>query len=623
MCGIVGVVARDGTASATLEAMTRSLHHRGPDDAGLVFHDPTKGGLVDATDSPAPLAMGFRRLSIIDPSPAGHQPMFTPDRRFVITFNGEIYNHRELRAELEREGVSFRSRSDTEVLLHLYAREGPRMLARLNGMFAFAVYDASDGSLFLARDAFGVKPLMLWEAEGIFAWASEAKAFLAHPAFKPTLAREHLDEYLLFRYLAGSATLLRGVRHLLPGTYLVLRHGKAVETTWYTIPEHHAAEPEARAPVLVDEALSLAVRRQLESDVKVGTQLSGGVDSSLISWWAARHHGDLFDSVSIVVDDPARSEERFIDAANDALGLRGHKRVLTADDVAQNLAFASWHHDAPISHPNAIGIMLLSEEARHHVTVLLSGEGADEIFGGYVRHHRAAWLARLAKVPGGGGVARVLFGTKRPIDDELLLLAAPAPEAAVARTCACFDAARALVRRRTLWNAIPEADVVERLLTYEMRTHLVDLLLRQDRMSMAHSIENRVPFLDRDVVALSKTLPTRTKVRAAAIPRGASSARRTKRVLKWIAAEKFGAAFAYRPKSGFGLPLSRVFSSATFQERWPRIREGIALLDVAEPSSVDRLLERAVEGEREACEVLWTLVALEAWWRVFRGRGVP
>ncbi|MBI2055007.1 MAG: asparagine synthase (glutamine-hydrolyzing) [Candidatus Sungbacteria bacterium] len=618
MCGIVGIRDPRGVPSDVLQAMTRELVHRGPDDEGFLYLDKAKGEYVDAPSAHATLGFGFRRLSIVDLGATGHQPMLTPDRGAAIIFNGEIYNYLELRAELEARGVHFRGRSDSEVILHLLALEGLAALPRLNGMFALAFHDRRTGTLILARDHVGIKPLY-WLREGpAIVWASEPKAFLHYPSFRPDVNRERLHEFFLFRHVIGPDTLLRGVHSVEPGGYVLIRDGEAREVRWYKPPPHEP-EPltEDEAAARVDAAVGESVKAQLMSDVKVGCQLSGGIDSTLISWWAARHHGSLFDSFSVSFDDPRYDESPFIDAVVAKLGLVGHTTRLATDEMAASLLDAAWHHDFPISHPNALGIYALAREARrHHVTVLLSGEGADEVFGGYAHYNRAAWLARLNALPGGLELARCR-GLARAGDlaRALVLLSAIYDPKVVREACPWFDGEQALRERLELWAATPETDALEHLMAYERRAYMEELLHRQDRMSMTHSIENRVPYLDPRVLALARRLPTRLKVAVGLFPRRGTAPRATKPILKRLVANRFGDNFAYRAKSGFALPLRAIFVAPAFEATWPAIRDAVVALSVAEAPALDALKEQALREGGDAAKLLWTFTALGAWWR--------
>jgi asparagine synthase (glutamine-hydrolysing) len=400
--------------------------------------------------------------------------------------------------------------------------------------------------------------------------------------------------------------------------YLVARPGSVQHRRYWGVPRHAATTASrSKATRELTALVEDSVAGQLVSDVKVGCQLSGGVDSSLVSHWAAKHHGAMFDSVSVIVDDPRYTEERFIDDVTARLTLVSHKTHLDPDTFVRSLAAASWHNDFPLSLPNGIGIFLLAREARRHVTVLLSGEGADEVFGGYHRFYRAAWLRRAARLRWAGSAglrARTLpFGT---LDRTLIGLSAYADRATMSRVHAAFDEQSAFNRRLEIWSSIAERDPVERMLTYEQRTYLVDLLMRQDKLCMAHSIENRVPLLDHRIVEFSKAVPTRFKVNAPLVPRRNRAARHTKRMLKAMAADVFGDRIAYRSKSGFAVPLQRAFAGAPFAAVFEECGEVIRDLGF-DTTEVRRLYRQAAALGGGHAETLWIVTALACWASAF------
>jgi asparagine synthase (glutamine-hydrolysing) len=623
MCGLVGVLDNGGVRPDVLATMTRALTHRGPDDEGFVFLQPDAKAFIGWPSNGEvadryPAAMGFRRLSILDLSEHGRQPMISSSGRFAMMLNGEIYNYRELRASLINEGICFQSQSDTEVALVLYEREGPAMLSKLNGMFAIAVLDAQTGAVWLARDRLGIKPLYYYVRGRVVLYASEIKAFLCHPSFTRALNVDRLSEYLLFRYVAEPESLWAGVRAVEPGTHMTIQDGQIRTIRYWQIPSY---APLSRGPaeneVALESLMRSSIRYQLISDVKVGCQLSGGIDSSLISAWAVREHPGLFDAISVIFREATYSEEPQIDMVTTALGLVGHKTVLDAACSAEMFEDATWHHDLPLNHPNSLGILRLSGLARSYVTVLLSGEGADEVFGGYQRFATAARLIQLGRYPGGTAIWRRLRPRLAPFRDHdgmLIGLSAFGDPEQVSRLYPAFSMPKALETRRALWESASESDPLERLITYEQRTFLVDALMRQDRMSMARSIENRVPFLDHRVVEFAKTLPTRLKIDSGAALTGWTRLG-TKVILKRLAARRFGSALAYRAKSGFGLPLQEWFASGAFrgvmEPAWDVLRAS-GLFDHAE---LDRLLTDHSDVSESRTRLRWIMTALGVWMR--------
>ncbi len=609
--------------------------HRGPDDQGIRLFSLTKGSSaeVDAVSpagDPSGLegGLGFNRLSILDLSPNGHQPMTNDDATVIIVLNGEVYNAFEQRPGLEADGFRFRSSSDTEVCLRLYERHGfEGMLQRLNGMFAIAIVDLRIGALWLARDRLGIKPLYWCEVNGALLFASEAKAFLGYPGFERTIDPDRVDEYLAYRYCAWDGHLLRGVQQIPPGGWMRFAPDGQRRGIYWTVPERSPAPDPSFSAALdgLEERLGRSVRMQLLSDRKVGCQLSGGVDSSIVNLLAVRQAGANMDAFSIIFDDPKFSEEPWINEAAETAGVRSHRFVLTPDDVVGSFERCTWHLDRPITHPNSIGIDHLARSASAHVTVLLSGEGADEVFGGYnrflwgtLRRQLRPFHHSLRGIPGLGAWLTGKFGDLDRMDDtdwfilqsgvrRLDLLAAARPEGR-------FDEP---ARQRRALFAEGSGSFLQNCLKYDLRTYLVDLLIRQDKMTMAHSLENRVPFLDHELVEYVRNLPERFLVSASARVDQLRT-RGTKILLRKLALRYFNSRFVYRPKVGFTMPLQAYF-------RHPRFRE--LMEDVVLPGMRQRGLLRASEVERlwrtidvvdpETSEVFWSYVALEIWARQF------
>jgi asparagine synthase (glutamine-hydrolysing) len=585
MCGIAGFVNLDGAPAdaGVVAAMMQAIRHRGPDDRGQVLVSLRGGDLADT-------AIGFHRLNILDLSAHGRQPMLNADGTVVLAFNGEIYNAFDYKPELEAAGFRFRSGTDTEVVLYLYERFGlDGMLARLNGMFAIVIADLRSHEMHLARDPFGIKPLYWTQAGSSVLFASETKAFLAHPAFTAEIDEQHVDEQLAFRYVAGEASLLRGVRQLRPGHHLKITPDGVVARRYWSIPDgrDQASITQDEAVDRLDQLLRRSVASQLLSDVKVGCQLSGGIDSSLVTLLAREHGAAGLDAFSVVFEDPKFSEAPWIDEAAATANAASRQFLFTEASFTGPLELATWHMDQPISHPNALGIWLLAQRAREHVTVLLSGEGADEVFGGYSRFH---------DVPA------------KPVD-AVIRATQFQPASKLARMRPGADLAPALARRAAIF-AEGHGDHLSNCLAYDMQTHLVDLLVRQDKMTMAHGIENRVPFLDRHVVDLARTLPADHLVNDSGI-------RSTKLVVKALARRSFSDAFVDRPKHGFALPLSQYFRGQTFTELMEdQLLPGMQRRGLVSEPAVRELWRRSLSAPA-LTEVLWIPVALEVWAQQF------
>ena len=593
MCGIAGFVNLDGAPAdaSVLEAMTDMVRHRGPDDRGTRCLS-LRGGAPD-------VALGFQRLAILDRSTHGRQPMVSPDGSVALLFNGEVYEAPEARAELERDGCRFRSSTDTEVVLALYERLGlERLLQRLDGMFALVIVDTRLGVVHLIRDRIGIKPLYWVRCGQTLLFASEAKAFRAHPAFCAEIDPAQVDELLAFRYIAGEATLLRGVRQVRPGHRLTITAGGSSETPYWSIPD-----PEKRrlsredAVDQLDHLLRRSVRSQLRSDVNVGCQLSGGIDSSLVTLQARAQRADV-SAFSIVFNDPRFSEERWIQTAAASAAATSHRFVFDEAGFMGALDAASWHMDQPIGHPNSLALWLLADRSREHATVLLTGEGADELFGGYARFTAAVSDTRSRD-------------TRDPVD-ACIRATAFHSEARLAKLRPSANLGPAIEKRRAIFHE-GGSDHLSNCLRYDMRTHLVDLLLRQDKMTMAHGVESRVPFLDRHIVEFARALPAEHLVGPAS-PTGVPA---TKVVVKALARRRLDAVFVDRRKSAFNLPLAQYFRSAAFMTLMEdRLLPGMRSRGLVDVQVVRRWWRRALKAPATT-EAFWAVVALELWAQQF------
>jgi len=603
MCGIAGFVNLDDAPAdaGVVTAMMHAIRHRGPDDRGAIRVSLRRGVIVSDPAATADTAIGFHRLNILDLSDQGHQPMVNPSGTIVIAFNGEVYNAFEYQAELEAAGYRFRSRTDTEVLLYLYEHYGLNgMLERLNGMFALVIADLRSHVIHVARDHFGIKPLYWTQAGTSVLFASEAKAFLEHPSFTAAIDDQHIDEQLAFRYVAGEASLLKGVRQLRPGHRLTITPDGVATRRYWSVPDGIEKSTLNRNAAIdqLDYLLHRSVASQLRSDVKVGCQLSGGIDSSLVAVLARPHLGAGMDTFSVVFEDPKFSEDHWIALAAAKAGAQSHRLPFSEASFTEPLARATWHMDQPISHPNSLGLWLLAQRSRERVTVLLSGEGADEVFGGYTRFHDA----RLKPV------------------EAFIQATQFQPASKLARMRPGADLSPVLERRTALFNE-GGGDHLSNCLKYEIQTFLVDVLVRQDKMTMAHGVENRVPFLDRRVVEFARSLPAEHLVGAPTL-NGGHSARSTKVVVKELARRTFDDAFVDRSKNAFNLPLSQYFRSTTFTELMEdQLLPGIRQRGLVSEPAVRALWRRSLSAPA-LTEPFWIPVALELWAQQFvDGRG--
>jgi asparagine synthase (glutamine-hydrolysing) len=632
MCGLVGVFAFDGSAvsASNVERMAVIARHRGPDDQGLRMFSFRRDESIEKRDGLSGAfegGVGFNRLAILDLSPNGHQPMVTPDGRVFITFNGEVYNAFDFTKELEARGCVFKSKSDTEVILYLYREFGvEEMLSRLNGMFAIVIVDMGRREIHIARDHVGIKPLYWMRVGETLVWGSEIKSLLAYPGASREADPAMLDEQFLFRYTAGEATPFRGVRQLRPGHRMVVTPGGMSVHRYWDIPDVDPKPmPVDRAIAQINDRLEEAVRRQLISDVKVGCQLSGGIDSSLVTAMARDRFGAKMESFSITFSEAHVSEEKWIRQAAEKTQTVCHTFPLTFEYFMENLDRAAWHMDYPPNLANSVGLYLLAQESRKHVTVLLSGDGADEVYGGYPRFFFAQTRGRvmpfmwlLERLPKIGGKFHRNYNLPPGLDFErwfvkysasmrMLQLNEIRPQARLEDV---------LASRLQMFRE-GRSTLLHNCLKYESQTFMVELLIRQDKMMMAHSVENRVPMLDRDLVELSRTLPHEALVSSrmfapAAVERG------TKIALKKMAEKRFGERFAYRPKEGFGLPLMDYFRRKEFEEHFREVMmPSVRGRGWVEPKAVESWYHRVCAGDARVTEAFWTMVSVDAWARQF------
>jgi asparagine synthase (glutamine-hydrolysing) len=554
MCGICGVIDPAGAPidADGVRAMLDALTHRGPDSWGMI-------------EAPGVTA-GIRRLRVIDLT-TGDQPIRNEDGLVEVVFNGEIYNHAALRLELSAKGHRFTTRSDTEILVHLWEDRGPEMLHALNGMFAFCLVDRARRETFVARDALGIKPLYLRTIGGRIVFASEMAALLRYPVPRPTIDPARLVDLVALQYVPGDKTIFREVVKLLPGHALHIRDGIARTARWFALPPV-ASDGEERLDDLAGrlrELLRDAVRAQAVADVPVGVFLSGGLDSTGIAALLAAAAPGRVQSFSVgFAGAAAHDDRRFADFASRALGTEHHELVVSGDDVARLLPVAIAHLEEPVLDPALLPTWLLSRFARSEVTVALSGEGADELFGGYRRHlfqQRFGWLRalpglgtvaragrRLGVVPTRVGQALEALGTRDPVRNHLEW------SQTIARSLAAALFDDDLVREFTRDADASFSPYFERnadALSARLRADLSEwlphnLLHKVDRASMAFSLEARVPYLALPVVRFVTALPDQVKIR------GRETKRLLRRALHGIVPDEI----LKRPKQGFDLPLA-------------------------------------------------------------------
>jgi asparagine synthase (glutamine-hydrolysing) len=624
MCGFTGFYnfnSNNIIDNHDISQMLKLQQHRGPDDSGIIGintqnknYERIKVLEKDHFKSPKNLIFGFNRLSILDLSPNGHQPMVSPDEKVILMMNGEIYNAFDFKDELIQKGHVFTSTTDTEIVLKMYIEYGLKeMVTKLNGMFSFAIYDFNLETLFLVRDRFGIKPLYILKEKNRIAFSSEIKSFKKLPDFKFEADYSQLDEFLLFRNLINS-TLFKNISNIKPGTYISIKNNLVEETSYYNINEE-GNDPIGKniSSERLENVLRKSVHSQMISDVKLGCQLSGGIDSSLVTYYAAEkvNLGNL-ETISITFKDPKFSEEKYINQVSDKLTLKAHKYEMNAQYYFDVIEKAIWHFEQPLNHPNTIGIYLISQKAKKHVTVLLSGEGADESLAGYSRFINTKKNKIITK--------SFLGGLKRNIKhapayikynlnlNKRMIMGTAFGNISTAKSLyQNFKLDKAISRRLSILKKLNGSDILKQQ-KYELLTYLPDLLMRQDKMSMAHSIENRVPFLDNFMVSTSLNihedlLITKHEDRLEG-----------KKILKDIAVDKFGESFAYRDKMGFGIPLRAFMETEKFQTEWmDKIEPNIKKRGVFNVTEISKWVRNLKSASPEQLDAIWLMFGFEIW----------
>lgn len=626
MCGIAGFFTRSGTSGgdAILERMTSEIAHRGPDEFGFFSDDG--------------LHLGHRRLSIVDLA-SGQQPMANEDRRLWITYNGEIFNHAALRPELERAGHQYKTHCDTETILHAYEQFGPACLSRFRGMFAFAIWDQNTQTLFAARDRLGIKPFYYYWDGRLFAFASEIKALLAHPGIKAELEEELLPEYLAFGYVSEKRTLFRHIRRLMPGHHLRLDTAGTelqlhTEPYWdvpvpNTDPERHS-EKEWIAELR--RRLEETVQMRLMADVPLGMFLSGGVDSSAIAALIRRMTDGPVKTFSVGYNEAQYSELSYAAEVARTIGTDHHEVVIGMEDFFDALPSLIWHEDEPITWPSSISLHFVSKLAASQVKVVLTGEGSDELFGGYERYRwtqlnmRAAKAYQLVPAPlrrllrSQIATTSLLNGDfRRKLGHTIIGRDATIESLYLDNFCCAFSQAEqecllgsapAGVYANFLryWNAHPDASFLRRMLYADQKTYLVELLMKQDQMSMSASIESRVPFLDHTFVEFAMRVPDELKIRG----------NTQKYIFKKAVEDLLPHHIVHRPKMGFPTPLRQWLLDARAQPLFDALtdRQGF-LANYLNLDEVDRLISRHRAGTEDHTDRLWRLLNLQLWGDLF------
>jgi asparagine synthase (glutamine-hydrolysing) len=605
MCGICGIYSSSGITAndeQTVRQMMNLLEHRGPDGEGW-------------WSSPTGVVLGHRRLAIIDLL-GGYQPLFNETRDIGVIINGEIYNYRELRSELTSLGHSFRTASDTEAVVHAYEQWGDDFVSRLRGMFAFALWDEPRRRMLLGRDRFGVKPLYYATPDNErVLFASEIKSLFAHPKLERALNAPRLAEYLMFRSVIGDETLFAGIYELKPATLMVLENGRRSERRYWS-PEVETINKPADVVERGRELLKDSVKSRLVSDVSLGTITSGGLDSSLVSAVAAELTDHPIDTFCVGFRDAAYDERPYARLVSDRIKSKHHEIEVTPEEIDRELDRLTWAHDEPLTHPNSVPMHLIFREAKERadITVLLSGEGADEVFGGYEWYRVALQRDRLLKrIPGAARLAAAapavgkLATLKKVLHQDYLAQANAFTYTPLVTRLVANGSALSKDRRELLH--VQNGAAANHLFTYDQQTYLLPLLQRQDRMSMAAGLEAREPFLDHHLAEWANSLSAEVK-----LADGVRKSLLKKMALKWLPEE-----IVNRRKVGFEMPLGEwLRTGGPLAHRVQSLRETDSFAArVTNRKTIEQLISEHNAKTANHGDILWTLIALDVWARVF------
>lgn len=631
MCGICGTLnfRPDQPAErGVLEEMNRQIIHRGPDEAGFFLSGN--------------IGMAMRRLSIIDVQ-SGHQPVTNEDDSISLVFNGEIYNHRELRQRLEQRGHRYRSHSDTETIVHLYEEYGQDCVTHLRGMFAFAIWDSRRRTLFIARDRMGIKPLYFLLTDEHFLFASEIKALLAHPEVRAEFNRDVLPEYLAFGYLSGPRTMFVGIKKLLPGHTIEIDESGDIRIQQYWDLPQNAKQQANSEKYYVDtyrELLEGSVASHLMSDVPLGMFLSGGLDSSAIAALMSKIRKEPIETFAVGYDEEAYSELRYARIVAEHIGSIHHEVRVSSEDFFAALPKLIWHEDEPIVWPSSVPLYFVARLASERVKVVLTGEGSDETLGGYARYPWTIWNSRFDHIYRSVVPSRLRKRIREQIGDSGRLSAAARRRlqhtflgrAAESWSSFYFDnfycafsesdqtdlllperqgrSGSAYLDNLAYWEGT-KGDLLDRLLYTDIKTYLVELCMKQDQMSMAASIESRVPFLDHVLVEFAASIPARFKMR------GMSG----KLILKSAVKDLLPESIIHRRKMGFPTPLAKWILGPQLEMLEKMLLSPRSVgRRLFRPEAVRRLFAEHRANRRDHSDRIWRLLNLEIWHRIFIDR---
>ena len=610
MCGFIGFTGIIDHREDVIRRMAERIIHRGPDSGGFHF---------SGTDDNDSITLGFRRLSIIDLSD-GSQPMYNEDGSVVIVYNGEVYNFMELRDELIACGHVFKTRCDTEVIIHGYEEWGVKIAEKLRGMFAFVIWDKKTNTLYGARDPFGIKPFYYTKIKSGLVFGSEIKSFLEHPEFKPEVNENSLRPYLTFQYSSLEETFFKGVFKLPPAHYFTYSNGKMEKTRYFNFDfTKKTSVSYDECAELIDKRIHESVTAHRISDVKVGSFLSGGVDSSYIT--AVLMPNDTF---SVGFNYEKFDETNEAKELSERLGVKNYLKHITADECFDAFPTIQYHMDEPQSNPSSVPLYFLAQLAAQHVTVVLSGEGADEIYAGYEWYDETPLMRKYKKIPACIRHSAANITKKLPYfkGHDFIIKSSGRPEDYFIGQALVFPENEAYSILRDKYKVGPCAhdvtkpiyDEVKDLSELEKKQYLDlnlwlpgDILLKADKMSMAHSLELRVPYLDKIVMQEAQTIPASYKI----------NGQDTKAVLRTAANKTLPDEWAHRPKKGFPVPIRNWLREDKYYNIVKKSFTSDAAAEYFDANALIKLLDDHKNGSVNNQRKIWTAYTFLTWHEQF------
>lgn len=612
MCGFTGFIGQTEGREQILENMMNTIVHRGPDSAGSYMDDAA--------------ALGFRRLSIIDISAAGDQPIYNEDRSKVLVFNGEIYNYQELRSELIKAGHVFQTHTDSETLMHGYEQWGEELLQKLRGMYAFVIWDVKEKRLFGARDMFGIKPFYYAKMNDTFFFGSEIKSFLEHPDFVKEFRKEALGEYLAFQFVPESETFFKGVFCLEPGHYFCYEDGTLTITRYFE-PEFSACEDKTFEETAdeVEAVMMDSVLAHKVSDVEVGSYLSSGVDSSYMAYL-----GQVDRTFTVGFSQEQYSEIQAAKEFAKSIDMKNDSKVIEPEEYWDSLSDIMYYMDEPVADPAAIALYFLSQEASKKVKVVLSGEGSDELFGGYNIYcepleysgfnRLPMWLRRVIGafaencLPRGMKGRGFLIRHGKTLEERYIGNANIFTEKEAKKALKSREKPDCKKITAPIYARVQNQDAVTKMQYLDLHLWLVhDILMKGDKMGMANSLEVRVPFLDKEVMKLAQTLPLTYKV----------DAPRTKIALRKAADRVIQKKTADKKKLGFPIPIRVWLREDAYYERVLRMFESEPAKEFFDTRYLKKLLDEHKKGRQDNSRKIWTVYIFLVWYDRFFANGKP